>query len=362
VGLAGWLPLDLLDHHDAEMARERAEGVRVAYVAATRARDLLVVPAVGDDPFAIDRELATSTWVAPVQQALYPAADARRTSQPAPGCPAFGEDSVLRPEGEPPVPANVRPGRHEVGAGAAAYSVTWWDPARLVLEVEPLLGLRRDDLLKDVGGGVAEADRARHEAWQAERQTTRERGARASLVANPITEWARAPEAEPADVGTIAVDVVDVGGAVERPGGPRFGTLVHAVLAAVPLDANAATIAEGADLQARILGATVEETAAACAVAGAVLAHPLLARARAAFARGGCRRETPVAGVHPDGRLLEGVLDLAFEDEEGWTIVDFKTTAQTIGVLERQRRQVATYAWLVRRATGRDVRAVLMRA
>jgi len=87
LGLAGWLPLDLLDHQDAELARERAEGVRVAYVAATRARDLLVVPAVGDDPFAIDRELATSAWVAPVQQALYPAAHARRGSRPAPGCP-----------------------------------------------------------------------------------------------------------------------------------------------------------------------------------------------------------------------------------------------------------------------------------
>ena len=32
-------------------AREAAEGVRLAYVAATRARDLLVVPAVGDGPF-----------------------------------------------------------------------------------------------------------------------------------------------------------------------------------------------------------------------------------------------------------------------------------------------------------------------
>jgi ATP-dependent exoDNAse (exonuclease V) beta subunit len=117
-----------------------------------------------------------------------------------------------------------------------------------------------------------------------------------------------------------------------------------------------------AGLQARILGATPEETAAAGEVAAAVLAHPLLARARAAFARGRCRRETPVSGVGPDGNLLEGILDLAFEDEQGWTIVDFKTTAQTAGVVERYRRQVAMYAWLVRRATGRDVRAVLLRA
>ncbi|MCA1561109.1 MAG: UvrD-helicase domain-containing protein, partial [Acidobacteria bacterium] len=39
---------ELLDHEADETARDRAEGERVAYVAATRARDLLVVPAVGD--------------------------------------------------------------------------------------------------------------------------------------------------------------------------------------------------------------------------------------------------------------------------------------------------------------------------
>src|SRR6185436_1509646 len=49
--LGGWQPWDLIEHEADELSRDRAEGVRVAYVAATRARDLLVVPAVGDDPF-----------------------------------------------------------------------------------------------------------------------------------------------------------------------------------------------------------------------------------------------------------------------------------------------------------------------
>ena len=48
VSLAGWAPADLRDHEAEEVARDEAEGVRVAYVAATRARDLLVIPAVGD--------------------------------------------------------------------------------------------------------------------------------------------------------------------------------------------------------------------------------------------------------------------------------------------------------------------------
>ena len=46
--LAGCSPADLLDHEAVEVARERAEGVRLAYVAATRARDVLVLPAIGD--------------------------------------------------------------------------------------------------------------------------------------------------------------------------------------------------------------------------------------------------------------------------------------------------------------------------
>src|SRR5919205_4573742 len=43
-------PHDLADHEVEERGREEAEGVRVAYVAATRARDLLVIPGVGDQP------------------------------------------------------------------------------------------------------------------------------------------------------------------------------------------------------------------------------------------------------------------------------------------------------------------------
>ena len=50
VSLAGWAPAELRQHAPIEVARDEAEGVRVAYVAATRARDLLVVCAVGDVP------------------------------------------------------------------------------------------------------------------------------------------------------------------------------------------------------------------------------------------------------------------------------------------------------------------------
>ena len=57
--IGGWSPKDLNDNRELELRREQREGERVAYVAATRARDLLVIPAVGDEPY-------TEGWVAPL--------------------------------------------------------------------------------------------------------------------------------------------------------------------------------------------------------------------------------------------------------------------------------------------------------
>ena len=64
IRLAGCAPADLLEHEDEELLRDEAEGMRVAYVAATRARDLLVIPAVGDE----ERE----GWIQPLNRAIYP--------------------------------------------------------------------------------------------------------------------------------------------------------------------------------------------------------------------------------------------------------------------------------------------------
>ncbi len=64
IKLAGWTPLDLRLHNALEASRDKAEGVRLAYVAATRAKDLLVVPAIGDGP-------EDKHWVQPLSVALY---------------------------------------------------------------------------------------------------------------------------------------------------------------------------------------------------------------------------------------------------------------------------------------------------
>ena len=74
--LAGCAPADLLDHEAVEIAREAAEGVRLAYVAATRARDVLVVPAIGDGEY--------DGWLGTLNAAIYPPRDIRRDPRQPP--------------------------------------------------------------------------------------------------------------------------------------------------------------------------------------------------------------------------------------------------------------------------------------
>jgi ATP-dependent helicase/nuclease subunit A len=353
--LGGWQPWDLLEHEDDEAARDRAEGVRVAYVAATRARDLLVVPAIGDDPFVAGWDGASDGWISPVHAAVYPAADRRREPQAAPGCPVFGDDSVLeRPDRDTPGRDNVRPGGHAFGD----YDVAWWDPRQLALDVQRVYGLRREDLILEPGREIVDADRARYEDWLAARRAAQEAGARPSVRVRVVTEWARAkPDGDEA----VDVELIEAVARGPRPSGPRFGTLVHAALATVALDATPAQIAEAVSLQARILGAPADEAHAATGLVASALAHPLIVRARDAWRQGRCRRETPVACREPDGSLIEGVLDLAFEDADGWTVIDFKTDAEIAAELARYRRQVGLYASVISRATGTSARGVLLR-
>jgi ATP-dependent exoDNAse (exonuclease V) beta subunit len=362
--IGGWLPKDLLDHRDDELAREREEAERIAYVAATRARDLLVVPAIGDDPYP-------DGWLAPLSGAIYPPAGSRREQHAAPGCPAFASrDSVLRrPDGDPASSATVCPGQHTFsGTGPdSAYSVVWWSPGDLTLGVQPPFGLRRDDLIvKDVAPSVLLQYKREYEDWRARRRAWIEAASQPSVTVRTATE------ASAADTGLAAVDAVEVaieaaGSAIERPAGRRFGTLVHALLADVPLiESTGATIGgDGvgglAEAHGRVLGASDEEVAAAAALVEVTLAHPVMQGAAAAAARSRCYRETPVTLTLDDGSLIEGYVDLAFEDERGFVVVDFKTDRELEGELERYRRQVQIYAAAITRATGKPARGVLMK-
>ena len=61
-----------------------------------------------------------------------------------------------------------------------------------------------------------------------------------------------------------------------------------------------------------------------------------------------------------DGEIVEGVVDLAFFDEEAWTVVDYKTDIAIEHELDRYRRQVSLYVDAIERATGKSARGVLL--
>lgn len=344
--LAGCAPVELTEHAEQVLEADAAEEVRLTYVAATRARELLVVPCVGDE--------AQPGWVDPLHRALHPAFEARRASEPAPGCPDFGEDSVLDrgPDPKKGTEASVRPGLHRIGD----HEVVWWDPATLELGRVPRGGLRRTALLApDDGEGRGAARVEAHLAWVAARDATLERGARASWRVRPVTAVAHEVEAT-----THAPKLVEVEGArATRPGGKRFGTLVHAVLAECALDAEPPQVLAMARHQGRLLDAPPDEIEAAAAVAGATLAHPILRAAAEAETRGECRREAPITVPLDDGTSAEGVVDLAYRDGGRWVVVDFKTDRET-GAKVHHAAQLEVYAKAVAAATGDEVETILL--
>jgi hypothetical protein len=376
--LGGWMPEQLRDHATLENQRDEAEGVRLAYVAATRARDLLVVPAVGDKPF-------DEGWLRPLIRAIYPPASRCRTQKPAPGCPTFkSKDSVVeRPNGDPARPETVCPGLHEFGAkGEGAYSVTWWDPNALQLSADAPSGIRRPELITKEADPKVIADGLRvYKNWRASREAASKAGAEPSMLVQPATVWAsvartvpgrRSPfdleqtgeggrSAEPTSGDSRAalpdVEILPVDLPSDRPTGRRFGSLVHSVLSAVPLEANEGTIRGIAEVHGRILGASTEQIAAAPASVAAFLAHPVMARAREAAGResSSLQRELPVTLRAESGELVDGTIDLAFEEESAIVLVDFKTDAD-LASLARYQRQLQAYGAAMQKVTGRQVR------
>jgi ATP-dependent helicase/nuclease subunit A len=353
--IGGWAPHELHRHESEEIARDQAEGVRLAYVAATRARDLLVVPAVGDDPW-------DGGWFSPLNRALYPPMASRRSAGRGPACPAFkSKDSVLqRPNDEPAGNGTVCPGVH---AFSANYAVVWWDPGALTLDEKPTFGVRREDLIvKDVAKHVIADGRSRYDRWRMARDDARESGAVPSLTVEPASAWLTNSESGIQNLEFVQIMGSGRSGEEARSGGLGFGLLVHDLLAEAPFGASRATLDDRAAVKARVLGLSDEERSAAAAAVERLMRHDVLVRARAADARGTCRRETPVTFTLPDGTLVEGIVDLAFEEAGEWTVVDYKTDREIAASGEdRYRRQVALYASAIAQATGQPAHAVLMR-
>jgi ATP-dependent exoDNAse (exonuclease V) beta subunit len=348
--LLGCAPWELREHAPEEARRERAEGVRVAYVAATRARDLLVVPAVGDEPFPQEG------WLSPLHKAIYPTRANWRRSRPAEGCPEFGPSSVLsRPlDYDRMEELSVRPGLIQPEAGA--HEVVWWDPSKLQLGEEQNQTLWQNRVLKQTLEEDGGASLAAYRAWRENRERVLREGARPEVEVFLASSAVDDPPGEPAAVEFVAAGVSAAEAKPRTVAGKRFGALVHAVLRDVALDASREAVKKTAELNARVLGAPADEAEAAARAVESALAHPVFARARAAARR---HREYPVTLRLEDGKMLEGVVDLAFVEDGAWVVVDFKTDTDGVERRTQYQRQLRWYAYALMRLTGMDARAVL---
>jgi ATP-dependent helicase/nuclease subunit A len=159
-------------------------------------------------------------------------------------------------------------------------------------------------LLAGASGGDAAAAR-----WDGERAELLEAGGYRPFV--PI-----------AAVRAALRDAPSEGVAAASPTGRHFGSLVHRVLEWVSLDgATAESVRAMAAALAPAFGLDEESGRSAGEAAWSALGLPVMARARVAKR---VWRELPL--FFPDaGDLIEGVIDLVFEEANGLVIVDYKT-------------------------------------
>jgi len=318
-----------------ERLLESEEELRLLYVAATRARDHLVIcghhtPSASGDASMAERLLVAVEKVAARRAAGMAEAD-------------WWAD----------------PGQF---AGVASLATS--DGALLSPGTDGAMDGAMGDAFGEAGvpGGTAND----YERWRRSREemiATMRRGD--SVAATEIPRLARVTEEE------VGAEFDDELPAWRRGrAGTRIGRAVHAVLQSVdltafadglPHDARAAVVRPAALAQARAEGIPARSREIEHLVAAA-LSSPVVVEA---IRSGAAHREVFVAA--PVGeRLLEGFVDLCFDDGEGLVVVDYKTDvvpsdAELEDAYLRYRLQAAAYALALGTVTGRPVhRCVLL--
>jgi ATP-dependent exoDNAse (exonuclease V) beta subunit len=327
-------PWELLDAAEEERRADEEEALRVAYVAATRARDLLVVSAVGEKAWE-------SSWLSPLHDALYPAEGRWRSSAAAPGCPDFGNSTVLNRPPDQPEEVSVKPGLHDPKTGE--HTIVWFDPAVLALRVAKAEGVENEQVLKGTRE-QAEAGLQRYREWKDARTRLLERAAAPRYRVKMAETISAASEA-----AAIAVETVTLPAIAGRPTGRKFGRVVHDILQHASSPDDAAALAE---IWGRRHGASDFERAAAADASRQTLEY--LARTMPPAAER--HRELPVMVRLAEGTLVDGRIDFAWCSGNLWTVVDYKTDRRE----KRNVTQVQLYALALQRATGIPARGLVL--
>jgi ATP-dependent exoDNAse (exonuclease V) beta subunit len=327
-------PWELRDAQGAEALADQEEAVRLAYVAATRARDLLAVATIGEAEY--DRG-----WLSPLHGALYPSKEKWRTPDLAPGCPKFGGTTVLNRPPDQPEEVSIKPGLHHSRVGS--QPVVWFDPAVLVLNVAKPPGVENEQVLS---GTTEQAVHGlqRYEEWNGRR------AARIDSASQPTFRVAVAEQiGAAADGEFIPVETITLPVEPGRPTGRRFGRLVHDIL-------QRANRVEEVIPLSRIWARRHGISDADCEVAAAT-AFSALERIKQLVPQNARQyREMPLVVRLNDGTLVDGRIDLAWSDGLRWTVLDYKTDRR-----ERRRgSQLHLYALALQDATGLPARGIVL--
>jgi hypothetical protein len=217
----------------------------------------------------------------------------------------------------------------------------WFDPAVLGLHTADTDGVENEEVLRGTAEQGSEGLRL-YQEWS---------GRRTARIARAITPSFRLSTAESlgrtADTG-VTVETITLPIAPGRPGGRKFGRLVHDILQHAGAGEGLESLA---GIWGRRHGAGELECAAAVEVARVALAHPALA-----IPAGARRyRELPVMVRLDDGTVVDGRIDFAWSDGESWTVIDYKTDRRE----KRNVAQVQIYALALQRATGLPVRSLI---
>ena len=239
-------PWDLIEHRASEAQAEREEADRLAYVAATRARDLLVVTCIGTQEW--------DGWLFPLNAAVYPPRETWRNARTANWCDFAGEHSVLDWESSTANLVCIRPGLHTPQSGT--HEVLWFDPALLELNKETAAGIANKEILRgDPGPGLAI-----YNEWTSRRAKILQTGGRATFEVVAATDAT-------SDEGTkVPVEIVSIIISGSRARGRRFGSLVHSVIRDADFDSSPTMMDRLARAHGRGLDSSEEEIRSAVEV------------------------------------------------------------------------------------------------
>ena len=203
------------------------------------------------------------------------------------------------------------------------------------MEIAPL------EVVKPSSGMTLEQVVADEEAWVARR----EKALAGAVGVNYVTATSRAALGEAEEPRTEP----DAARFRRGRGGTSMGRAVHAVLQAIDLGTQ-----DGLDNLARAQAAAEGIANRAGDVARLVRQACQSEPVRRAVASGRLWREVPI-GAPGDGVVLEGFIDLLFQTDQGYEIVDYKTDEirpdEVESRMDRYRVQGEAYADLVRTIT-----------